>query len=109
MIPTAQIWSTLSYNKHVRVHIQTTKELDFQHHFFLQLKMIAEKIIHPNFVPIHFVLNIFSNWVDRVNKILYLCTEVVLSKFHLNIQHLSPQRGHNSRCIHNVLSHHFDI
>ena len=26
MIPTAQIWSTLSYNKHVRLHIQTTED-----------------------------------------------------------------------------------
>ena len=36
-------------------------------------------------------------------------TEVVLSKFHLNIRLLSPQKGHNSQCIRNVLSHHFDI
>ena len=62
MIPTAQIWSTLSYNKHVRLHIQTTEELDFQHHFFFfwQLKIIPEKLLHPNLVSIYFVLNIFS-------------------------------------------------
>ena len=61
MIPTAQIWSTMSYNKHVRLHIQTTKELDFQHHFFfLQLKIIPERLLHPNFDSIYFVLIILS-------------------------------------------------
>ena len=59
MIPTAQIWSTLSYNKHVRLHIKTTKELDFQHHFFLQLKIIPERRLHPNFDSIYLVI-IFS-------------------------------------------------
>ena len=34
----------------------------------------------------------YLNYVDRVSKMLYLCTEMVLSKFHLNIWHLSPQK-----------------
>jgi len=58
MIPTAQIWSTLSYNKHVKLHIKTTKELGFQH-FFLQLKIIPERLLHPNFDSIYLV-TIFS-------------------------------------------------
>ena len=61
-------------------------------------------------ILIQYILLLYSlNWVDRVSKILYLYTEVVLSKFHSNIWLLSLQKAHNSQWIRNVLSLHSDM
>lgn len=69
MIPTAQIWSTLWYNKHVRLHNRTTKKLDFEHYFFLQLKIIPEGYFILILIQYSFVI-IFSKLGGHGDKIL---------------------------------------